>query len=140
MERGQLRSRFCFFIDGLDEYADETAGEHHELIKYLDLLVQSTQVKLCVSSRPRNVFVDHYAGREELTLVLQDLTSQDMYEYFEGMLGEDERFRRLKAREPEPVGLVSRIRDKAEGVYSYGRISSCGLYSEIFLNTMTPWS
>lgn len=117
MERGQLRSRFCFFIDGLDEYADETAGEHHELINYLDLLAQSTQVKLCVSSRPWTVFVDRYAGREELTLLLQDLTSQDMYKYVEGMLGEDERFRRLKTREPEALDLVSRIRDRAEGVF-----------------------
>jgi len=117
MERGKLNSRFCFFIDGLDEYADETAGEHYELIKYLDLLAQSPQVKLCVSSRPWTVFVDHYNGKEELTLVLQDLTSQDMYEYVKGMLGEDERFRRLEAREPEALGLVSRIRDKAEGVF-----------------------
>lgn len=117
MLRGQLRSRFCFFIDGLDEYADENAGEHHELIEYLDTLAHSTQVKLCVSSRPWTVFKDRYEGKKDLTLVLQDLTSNDMYRYVHGILNNDARFRRLVAREPQALDLAHQIRDKAEGVF-----------------------
>jgi hypothetical protein len=117
MARGQLTSRFCLFIDGLDEYADEGAGEHHELIEYLDMLARSDQVKLCVSSRPWTVFKDRYEGREDLTLVLQDLTSRDMETYVEGILINDERFRRLLLREPEALRLAFEIRAKAEGVF-----------------------
>jgi hypothetical protein len=117
MSRGQLRSRFCFFIDGLDEYADENAGEHHELIEYLDSLAQSFQVKLCVSSRPWTVFKDRYEGKNDLTLVLQDLTSRDMHRYVEGILNNDRRFRQLVVREPQALDLTTRIRDRAEGVF-----------------------
>jgi hypothetical protein len=115
--RGRLEARFCFFIDGLDEYADEAAGEHHELIEYLDLLARSGEVKLCVSSRPWTVFKDRYEGRHDLILVLQDLTSRDMYKYVKGMLENDQRFRRLVTREPQALDLVPQIRDKAEGVF-----------------------
>jgi hypothetical protein len=117
MAQGQLTSRFCFFIDGLDEYADEGAGEHHELVEYLDLLAQSDQVKLCVSSRPWIVFKDRYEGRTDLTFVLQDLTSRDVQRYVEGMLNHDDRFRHLVLREPQAFGLVDQIRDRAEGVF-----------------------
>jgi len=117
MARGQLTSRFCFFIDGLDEYADENAGEHHELIGYLDLLAQSPQVKLCVSSRPWTVFKDRYAERKDLTLVLEELTLGDMHRYVDGILNNDERFRQLVDREPQALELVFQIRDRAEGVF-----------------------
>jgi hypothetical protein len=117
MGQNQLRSRFCFFIDGLDEYADEEVGEHHELIRYLDLLAQSTQVKLCVSSRPWTVFKDRYEQRKDLTFVLQELTSKDMYGYVERILNDDERFRHLAEREPQALELAFQIREKAEGVF-----------------------
>lgn len=117
MARGQLTSRFCFFIDGLDEHADENAGEHHELIGYLDLLAQSPQVKLCVSSRPWTVFKDRYAERKDLTLVLEELTLGDMHRYVDGILNNDERFRQLVGREPQALALGFQIRGRAEGVF-----------------------
>ncbi|KAM0718815.1 hypothetical protein Q7P37_005887 [Cladosporium fusiforme] len=117
MSQGQLRSRFCFFIDGLDEYADEAAGDHYQLIQDLDSLARSTEVKLCVSSRPWTVFADHYQNKDDLHFVLQDLTSEDMYKYVKGMLAEDKRFRDLATREPQAIDLVAQVRDRAEGVF-----------------------
>lgn len=114
---GQLNSRFCFFIDGLDEYADESHGDHHNLIQDLDHLVKTSQIKLCVSSRPWNVFVKRYGDDPQHVLRLQDLTSGDMQRYVQDKLENDERFRALAAREPQASTLATQIRDKADGVF-----------------------
>jgi hypothetical protein len=114
---GSLKSKFCFFVDGLDEYADAYAGEHHALIEFLDHLAQSSHVKMCVSSRPWNVFKDRYDKHNDLKFILQDLTSGDMLKFAQGLLQDDERFRRLSSRDPEALSLAIRIRDKAEGVF-----------------------
>ena len=114
---GSLTSRFCFFVDGLDEYADAQAGDHYALIQYLDRLTQSSCVKICVSSRPWTVFKDRYDKYDDLKFVLQDLTSEDMRKYAAGQLLEDERFRRLASHEPQALLLANKIQDKAEGVF-----------------------
>jgi hypothetical protein len=115
--RGSLASRFCFFVDGLDEYGDAQFGDHYALIQYLDHLTQSSCVKICVSSRPWTVFKDRYNEHDDLKFVLQDLTSEDMLTYAMGQLQDDERFRRLASREPQALLLATHIRDKAEGVF-----------------------
>jgi hypothetical protein len=114
---GSLTSNFCFFVDGLDEYTDTHAGDHYVLIQYLDHLAQSSHVKICVSSRPWNVFKDRYDKHADLKFVLQDLTSKDMLKCAMGQLQEDERSRRLASREPQALLLATQIRDKAEGVF-----------------------
>ena len=43
-----MSTRFCFFVDGLDEYD----GDHFNIIEALELLIASQKVKLCLSSRP----------------------------------------------------------------------------------------
>lgn len=40
--------RFCFFIDGLDEYD----GDHEDVIQLLHDLARGKNVKICASSRP----------------------------------------------------------------------------------------
>jgi hypothetical protein len=114
---GSLKSKFCFFVDGLDEYADAYVGEHHAMIKFLDHLAQSSHVKLCVSSRPWNVFKDRYGELDDLKFILQDLTSEDMLRFAQDLLQDDERFQRLVSREPKALSLAVQIRDRAEGVF-----------------------
>lgn len=53
-DREDLPAKFCFFIDGLDEFE----GDHLEFCGVLHSLCKSPNVKLCVSSRPWNVFED----------------------------------------------------------------------------------
>lgn len=48
LAHGQLSSRFCFFVDGLDEFS----GDHYQLVKDFDRLSWFPAVKFCVSSRP----------------------------------------------------------------------------------------
>ena len=112
-----LTSRFCFFVDGLDEYADAHAGEQYALVEFLDHLTKSPHVKLCVSSRPWNVFKARYDSHDNLRLVLQDLTSDDMLNYAQNLLQDDERFLHLASREPKALSLAIQIRDKADGVF-----------------------
>jgi hypothetical protein len=87
------------------------------MIKFLDHLAQSSHVKLCVSSRPWNVFKDRYGKRDDLKFILQDLTSEDMLKFAQDLLQDDERFQRLASREPKALSIAAQIRDRAEGVF-----------------------
>jgi hypothetical protein len=112
-----LKSKFCFFVDGLDEYKDEAADEYQTLIQYLDHLTESSHVKLCVSSRPWTPLKDRYGKCDDLKFTLQELTSGDMLKYAQGLLQQNDRFQRLAIREPRALSLATQIRDKAEGVF-----------------------
>lgn len=76
--------KFCFFIDGLDEYD----GDHLEIIKSLALLADSRILKFCVSSRPWNVFEDAYGRDCAKKLYMQDPTRDDISYYVESKLKE----------------------------------------------------
>ena len=66
---------FCFFIDGLDEYE----GDQVDLIHFIQELVQSNAVKVCLSSRPYRVFDQAFGLSARLRL--QDLTQSDMQKF-----------------------------------------------------------
>ena len=108
-----ISSKFCFFIDGLDEYA----GDQYSLVKDFANFAKSDQIKLCVSSRPWNAFVKAYGDVPYRKLILQDLTRPDMEIYVEGMLNKDDRFRELANRNPQAQHLVESVRERAEGVF-----------------------
>ncbi|KAK3716329.1 hypothetical protein LTR37_006479 [Vermiconidia calcicola] len=72
--------RFCFFIDGLDEYK----GDQLQLAVYLkDSLAQHPHFKICVSSRPWNVFNSVF-GTSTTCIRLEDLTRPDILAYVSG--------------------------------------------------------
>jgi hypothetical protein len=108
-----LPVRFCFFIDGLDEYL----GDRDELIRDLDSIIASGTVKLCISSRPWNVFRNRYGTELERQLVLQDLTKSDMDCYIRDLLEKDYRFAALAVDSPDAQSLTTEIREKADGVF-----------------------
>ena len=47
-----MATRFCFFIDGLDEFD----GDHMEALDVINSLTSSNNIKICFSSRPWVVF------------------------------------------------------------------------------------
>ncbi|KAF9878380.1 hypothetical protein CkaCkLH20_03872 [Colletotrichum karsti] len=106
----KLALRFCFFVDGLDEYD----GDHHKLIKILSRLASSPNVKLCVSSRPWNVFEEAYGKSSLWKLALQDLTQDDIRRYTESMLKEHPNWGEYSKAEQF---LVKEITKKAQGVF-----------------------
>ena len=112
-DKNKVSTRFCFFIDGLDEYE----GDHRELIAVLKSFQESGIVKLCISSRPWTEFKDVYGAQRDRFLVLQDLTRGDMERFVRGMLENDERFIQLAKREKRAQEFMLEIVGKAEGVF-----------------------
>ena len=106
------QARFCFFVDSLDEYD----GDHLELIDLLRKLAASPYVKLCVSSRPWNAFIDAF-DKSKWRLTLQDLTWEDMTAYVADELAGSDMFRRICAEDPRANSLVTQISEKAQGVW-----------------------
>ena len=72
---GEPAVNYCFFIDGLDEYA----GEKSDLIETIAQISVLPNVKICVSSRPWVVFEDAY--KQKPSLLMQDLTYPDIKLY-----------------------------------------------------------
>jgi hypothetical protein len=97
-------------IDGLDEYQ----GDPAETVEILQSIV-SPKVKICLSSRPWQVFED--AFRETPKLRLQDVTFGDISRYVNEVLGKDKRMKDLCASDPEAPKLVDEIVAKADGVF-----------------------
>lgn len=108
-----MDARFCFFIDGLDEYA----GHPDDIIDVLESLQSLPDVKLCVSSRPWNEFADAFGGNTGTQLALEDLTREDIRMYVRQTLGTNPRFVTMAQRDTRSQNLEQEIVDKARGVF-----------------------
>jgi hypothetical protein len=74
----------CFFIDGLDEYggSDLASGDSDlELVSQLKKLASSPHIKLCLSSRPRNVVQNHLISDESRHITLHNHTAKDIEQF-----------------------------------------------------------
>ncbi|KAJ5106840.1 hypothetical protein N7456_003515 [Penicillium angulare] len=108
----QGKGRLALFIDGLDEYD----GNHEEFVAFLKHLHLQCQPKLCVSSRPWNIFSDEFRSSPSLRMEL--LTKSDIDIYIEGRLGGNISIQELRQAEPKDMrALMKEIRDKAEGIF-----------------------
>lgn len=108
----ELKTKFCFIIDGLDEFD----GDHQNLADMLFQMTRTPNVKILVSSRPWIVFKDAFEHCPKL--VLQDLTHGDIKVFAHESLYKHPRFDRLLSLEPDRApGLVTEIVDKASGVF-----------------------
>ncbi|EUC51097.1 hypothetical protein COCMIDRAFT_21484 [Bipolaris oryzae ATCC 44560] len=112
-EQGTISSKFCFFIDGLDEYG----GDQSDLIKILQDLTLSSDIKLCISSRPWNIFQDAFAQDTERKLLLEDLTKPDIERFVRDKLESSPQFMSLITRDSRYDELVEEIVQKADGVF-----------------------
>ncbi|KAN0112561.1 hypothetical protein V8E51_005512 [Hyaloscypha variabilis] len=108
-----LPAKFCFFVDGLDEYE----GEHIDVVRMFQSLANSSSIKICVSSRPWNIFAESFGTNKDRKLLLQDFTRADVKKYVEDVLGGEPRFRRLQNRDARAVNVIQEIVDKAQGVF-----------------------
>lgn len=101
---------FCFFIDGLDEYVGTHEEDHLHMTQLLCDWTNAAPegVKICVSSREDNVFLNAFSGQQRIRL--QDLTRADMEQYIRDNLTDigDERIME---------SLVQNITDKAKGIF-----------------------
>lgn len=106
------KTKICLFIDGLDEFK----GEHSDLVGFLRDIVRAFPIKLCISSRPWQVFED--AFQDKPSLKLEDLTLADIKAYIQSHLHPDPAFALLRTLEPSFADrLVDNIAAKADGVF-----------------------
>lgn len=67
--------RICLFIDGLDEF-DGSEDEKEEVNDMLQSLATCNSTKICLSSRPLNIYCDTFEGVPQIRL--EDLTQSDI--------------------------------------------------------------
>jgi hypothetical protein len=111
-QQPSLPIKFCFFVDGLDEYE----GDDEDIIQLLQGLATSPSIKICISSRPWNSFLDAF-DNSRWKLVLEDLTKDDMLKYVQNILVENEIFAKVAIQDQRCNGLVPQIAEKAHGVW-----------------------
>jgi ABC-type cobalamin/Fe3+-siderophores transport system ATPase subunit len=109
----QEKLKICIFVDGLDEYC----GDHRELADVFGLLSQSPHLKLCLSSRPWQDFIDAF-GKSKWTLRVEQLTKEDIKLYIKDNLEQDARFLDLRRRDQDGADqLAQQIQVNSQGVF-----------------------
>ncbi|KAF2237239.1 hypothetical protein EV356DRAFT_496816 [Viridothelium virens] len=109
--------RYCFFIDGLDEYQPQE--DHLKLVDRLKQITKYTNVKLCVSSRVWTIFENAF-GLNHQTIRLEEVTRDDMKKFARSRLSASDietGQTNLADWSSKFDGLVDDIVDKAEGVF-----------------------
>jgi hypothetical protein len=105
--------KLCLFVDGLDEFE----GNHQEVCEILSSLATSQHIKLCVSSRPWNMFKDEFGQDDTKQLAVHELTAADMEKFVQGELNAHRNWNTSRIDETERASLVREIRTRANGVF-----------------------
>lgn len=105
--------KLCLFVDGLDEFE----GNHQEVCEILSSLATSKHIKLCVSSRPWNVFKDEFGQDDTKQLAVHELTASDIETFVQGELNGHRNWNTNRTSETEMASLVREIRTRANGVF-----------------------
>lgn len=108
-----LPSKLCFFIDGLDEYE----GDHMDFCSDLKKICSTANLKICISSRPWNVFEDAF-GQDPLRKgYLHHLTRNDIRNYSRQRLENHPRWNVVISQTSKAVLLIEDIIERARGVF-----------------------
>lgn len=109
----KLKAKFCFFIDGLDEYH----GDHLDLIDLLVSLSKLPAFKFCLASRSWPCFEDAFGQCRERRLRLQDLTRNDIENYTRVKLTEVIQRADFAGDEQGFEGIIGNVVQKSQGVF-----------------------
>ncbi|KAK1833400.1 hypothetical protein QBC39DRAFT_345978 [Podospora conica] len=116
--------KICLFVDGLDEFS----GDHLDLCNLLKSFSKSAHVKLCVSSRPWNVFETAF-GHDSLTaLAIHEHTLEDIRSYTRDRLQEHPRWDQNALSGTQPTtrsqqdSIIDQITSSANGVFLWVRL------------------
>ncbi|KAI0858200.1 hypothetical protein F4860DRAFT_322450 [Xylaria cubensis] len=107
-----LQLKFCAFIDGLDEYN----GDHLEMAQTLGQLSQSLNIKLCVSSRPWNVFEENFGSCPSSKIYIHEWTRADIREFSRSRITTHHRWS-VTVNQDRGEHLINNIAMRAEGVF-----------------------
>lgn len=106
-----LSTKYCFFIDGLDEYN----GTEEDILSFLSYLSnsKSADIKICVSSRPRALFKPFEQSVDSLTI--QPFTEEDMRTHVRAGLQMNGKLNNLPKSGCEEI--IADISKQAQGVW-----------------------
>ncbi|TGJ80213.1 hypothetical protein E0Z10_g8538 [Xylaria hypoxylon] len=105
--------RYCFFIDGLDEFIDP----HADLIEMINSLAKYKNLKLCVSNRPLSHFTDAYGNDPEAQLKVENLTLTDIQSFVADKLNANKPFQTKVIDNPWYQTLMTQPVEKSNGVF-----------------------
>ena len=112
LSRVEGTSRVAMFVDGLDEFD----GVHEDLVSFLKLVHSRFKIKLCISSRPWNVFRDAFCTYPSLKM--EAFTRPDIEKYVSTHLASSSAFQELRMFDVGNVqDLERQVIDKAEGIF-----------------------
>ncbi|KAE8137689.1 hypothetical protein BDV38DRAFT_282626 [Aspergillus pseudotamarii] len=110
--------RLCFFIDGLDECLETCQEDYHDMVNLLLGWIDAAplDLKLCVSSRNYEIFVD------EKRLQLHELTRLDIENFVIHRLKGFEICSYTESAAQNKQKLVKEIVDRADGVFLWAAL------------------
>ncbi|KAI0143451.1 hypothetical protein GGR57DRAFT_508155 [Xylariaceae sp. FL1272] len=99
--------------------AHEYDGDHLDICQTLIQLSQCPSIKVCVSSRPWNVFEDALGDRPNAKLYMHDLTRGDIRNYTHTRLREHPRWNILEELDGSVLSwtLIDEVVEKSNGVF-----------------------
>jgi hypothetical protein len=104
--------KLALFIDGPDEFD----GDHQTLIDLIKLFHCRRGVKILISSRPENVFLDAFSANPSLRM--EEFTTNDVQTFVQGELNRTRGYDELTLANPVGANrLMREIVRKAEGVF-----------------------
>ncbi|KAF2994707.1 hypothetical protein E8E13_003077 [Curvularia kusanoi] len=109
----KCHKRFCFFIDGLDEYN----GDTNDIIQLVNKLRNLEHVKICVSSRQWNEFEEAFGKNGTTKLLMENFNHRDINAYIDDVFANDENFQDREDKETRGKALVDEIVAAANGVF-----------------------
>ncbi|KAH6622677.1 hypothetical protein F5144DRAFT_496494 [Chaetomium tenue] len=110
------------FVDGVDEFD----GDHDKLTQFFKHVIDKTPIKMCLASRPWQVFEDAFQNKPSLRL--EDLTYQDIKNFVTTMFQEDSGFSQLQSREADFASkLIEEVVHKSSGVFLWVRLAVSSL-------------
>lgn len=109
--------KLVLVIDGLDEFE----SDHQQLVDLIRDISNHPRLKICVSSRPWNVFRDAFDRNPSLRV--QNLTRGDIQLFVQDRLGDCIGFQELQVVHPrETKDLVEDTVNRAEGVFLWVKL------------------
>ncbi|KAJ4079283.1 hypothetical protein NW760_015227 [Fusarium oxysporum] len=113
---GEKRCLF-FLIDGLDEFQETPEERYKDLVRFLSnsAMAAAQDMKLCVSSREYDVFLENFKGPKSFEL--QKLTYDDIYNFVHDKLQRNQNFLELAKPPDGTERLISKVTNRADGVF-----------------------
>jgi len=109
----RLNAKFCFFIDGLDEYE----GEEKDVTQLLKTLSMSGRIKICASSRPGRQY-ETFLQRRSRTFDIAHFTRTDMRRHVNQSLQQSDKWQALvSSNRILCEKIVEEISVRANGVW-----------------------